>query len=152
MSESIAIPPFLPERYFARRLEAYGVFVDRFGTIRRQFEVAVSGRQTESGFVLDESFRYDDGESEERRWDVTVLGNGRYEGRCADVVGVARGVCTANMLSWRYSFRLAMYGRKVTVRFDDVMVLQAGDILVNRATVSKAGVRLGEVLLSFRPS
>ena len=152
MSESIAIPPFLPERYFARRLEAYGVFVDRFGTIRRQFEVAVSGRQTESGFVLDESFRYDDGESEERRWDVTVLGNGRYEGRCADVVGVARGVCTANMLSWRYSFRLAMYSRKVTVRFDDVMVLQAGDILVNRATISKAGCRLGEVLLSFRPS
>ena len=152
MSESIAIPPFLPERYFARRLEAYGVFVDRFGTIRRQFEVAVSGRQTESGFVLDESFRYDDGETEERRWDVTVLGNGRYEGRCADVVGVARGVCTANMLSWRYSFRLAMDGRKVTVRFDDVMVLQAGDILVNRATISKAGCRLGEVLLSFRPS
>jgi len=152
MSESIAIPPLLPERYFARRLEAYGVFVDRFGTIRRQFEVAVSGRQTESGFVLDESFRYDDGETEERRWDVTVLGNGRYEGRCADVVGVARGVCTANMLSWRYSFRLAMYGRKVTVRFDDVMVLQAGDILVNRATISKAGCRLGEVLLSFRPS
>ena len=152
MSESIAIPPFLPERYFARRLDAYGVFVDRFGTIRRQFEVAVSGRQTESGFVLDESFRYDDGETEERRWDVTVLGNGRYEGRCADVVGVARGVCTANMLSWRYSFRLAMYGRKVTVRFDDVMVLQAGDILVNRATISKAGCRLGEVLLSFRPS
>jgi len=152
MSESIAIPPFLPERYFARRLEAYGVFVDRFGTIRRQFEVAVSGRQTESGFVLDESFRYDDGETEERRWDVTVLGNGRYEGRCADVVGVARGVCTANMLSWRYSFRLAMYGRKVTVRFDDVMVLQAGDILVNRATISKAGCRLVEVLLSFRPS
>jgi len=152
MSESIAIPTFLPERYFARRLEAYGVFVDRFGTIRRQFEVAVSGRQTESGFVLDESFRYDDGETEERRWDVTVLGNGRYEGRCADVVGVARGVCTANMLSWRYSFRLAMYGRKVTVRFDDVMVLQAGDILVNRATISKAGCRLGEVLLSFRPS
>ena len=152
MSESIAIPPFLPERYFARRLEAYGVFVDRFGTIRRQFEVAVSGRQTESGFVLDESFRYDDGETEERRWDVTALGNGRYEGRCADVVGVARGVCTANMLSWRYSFRLAMYGRKVTVRFDDVMVLQAGDILVNRASISKAGCRLGEVLLSFRPS
>jgi hypothetical protein len=56
------------------------------------------------------------------------------------------------MLSWRYTFRLAMYGRKVTVRFDDVMVLHAGDILVNRATVSKAGLRLGEVLLSFRPS
>ncbi|MGB1872312.1 MAG: DUF3833 family protein [Candidatus Puniceispirillaceae bacterium] len=152
MPAGLVIPSFEPERYFARRLDAYGVFVDRFGTIRRQFEVAVTGRRTDTGFVLDESFLYDDGETEERRWDVTALGNGRYEGQCADVVGVARGVCTANMLSWRYSFRLAMFGRKVTVRFDDVMVLQDGDILVNRAQVSKAGFRLGEVLLSFRPS
>ena len=55
------------------------------------------------------------------------------------------------MLSWRYDFRLAMYGRKVAVRFDDVMVLQAGGVMVNRATVSKVGFRLGEVLLTFRP-
>lgn len=152
MSADLAIPSFVPERYFARQLDAYGVFVDRFGTIRCQFEVAVTGQQTDSGFVLDEAFLYDDGETEHRRWDVTALGEGRYEGRCADVVGVARGLCTTNMLSWRYKFRLAMYGRKVTVGFDDVMVLQAGDILVNRATVSKAGFRLGEVLLTFRPS
>ncbi len=152
MPANLTIPSLEPERYFARRLDAYGVFVDRFGTIRRQFEVTVIGQRTDAGFVLDESFIYDDGETEDRRWEVTALGDGRYEGRCADVVGVARGVCTANMLSWRYKFRLAMYGRKVTVGFDDVMVLQAGDILVNRATVSKAGLRLGEVLLSFRPS
>lgn len=152
MPADLTIPSLEPERYFARRLDAYGVFVDRFGTIRRQFEVTVIGQRTDAGFVLDESFIYDDGETEDRRWEVTALGDGRYEGRCADVVGVARGVCTANMLSWRYKFRLAMYGRKVTVGFDDVMVLQAGDILVNRATVSKAGLRLGEVLLSFRPS
>lgn len=152
MPADLTIPSLEPERYFARRLDAYGVFVDRFGTIRRQFEVTVIGQRTDAGFVLDESFIYDDGEAEDRRWEVTALGDGRYEGRCADVVGVARGVCTANMLSWRYKFRLAMYGRKVTVGFDDVMVLQAGDILVNRATVSKAGLRLGEVLLSFRPS
>ena len=152
MSAELVIPSFVPERYFARRLDAYGVFVDRFGTIRRQFEVAVTGQQTDTGFILDESFRYDDGEIEARRWAVTALGEGRYEGRSADVVGIARGLCAANMLRWRYTFRLAMYGGKVTVAFDDVMVLQAGDILVNRATVSKAGFRLGEVLLSFRPS
>jgi hypothetical protein len=152
MSAELVIPSFVPERYFARRLDAYGVFVDRFGAIRRQFEVAVAGQQTDTGFILDESFRYDDGETEDRRWEVTALGEGRYEGRSADVVGIARGLCAANMLRWRYTFRLAIYGHKVTVAFDDVMVLQGGDILVNRATVSKAGFRLGEVLLSFRPS
>ena len=152
MADSLIIPIFEPENYFAQRLDAYGVFVDRFGSIQRQFEVVVEGRKTDTGFSLDEYFLYDDGEREERRWDVTALGNGRYEGRCRDVIGVARGVCTANMLSWKYRFRLEMFGRKVAVTFDDVMVLQAGGVLVNRATVSKAGLKLGEVLLTFRPS
>ena len=152
MADSLTIPNFEPESYFAQRLDAYGVFVDRFGSIQRQFEVVVEGRKTDTGFSLDEYFLYDDGEREERRWDVTALGNGRYEGRCRDVIGVAHGVCTANMLSWKYRFRLEMFGRKVAVTFDDVMVLQAGGVLVNRATVSKAGLKLGEVLLTFRPS
>ena len=56
------------------------MFVDRFGTIQRQFEVVVEGRKTDTGFSLDEYFLYDDGQREERRWDVSALGNGRYEG------------------------------------------------------------------------
>ena len=151
MTAGMTIPHFLPEEYFAQRLDAYGVFVDRFGTIRRQFNVEVKGTRTSDGFILDEDFLYDDGERETRRWVVTALGNGRYRGECNDVVGVAVGKCADNMLSWRYDFRLAMYGRKVKVRFDDVMVLQGGGVMVNRATVSKAGFRLGEVLLTFRP-
>mgnify|MGYP003328116026 CR=1 FL=1 len=152
MADSLTIPIFEPENYFAQRLDAYGVFVDRFGSIQRQFEVVVEGQKTDTGFSLDEYFLYDDGERETRRWIVTALGDGRYRGECADVIGTATGKCTDNMLSWRYDFRLAMYGRKVAVRFDDVMVLQAGGVLVNRATLSKAGLKLGEVLLTFRPS
>ena len=56
------------------------------------------------------------------------------------------------MLSWRYKFRLPLYGRKVTVTFNDVMVLQEAGILINRAVVSKWGIKLGEVLISFRPA
>lgn len=152
MADSLTIPTLEPADYFAGRLDAYGVFVDRFGTIQRQFEVVVEGKRTDAGFSLDEYFLYDDGTREERRWDVTALGNGHFEGRCKDVIGVARGVCKANMLSWKYRFRLEMFGRRVAVTFDDVMVLQAGGVLVNRATVSKAGLKLGEVLLTFRPS
>ena len=152
MADRLTIPTFEPASYFARRLDAYGVFIDRFGTVRRQFEVVVEGQKTDNGFLLDEFFLYDDGEREERRWDVTALGDGQYEGRCKDVIGVARGLCTANMLSWKYRFRLAMFGRRVSVAFDDVMVLQSADVLVNRATVSKSGLKLGEVLLTFRPS
>ena len=152
MAEKMTIPVFDPAAYFTGTLRAYGVFVDRFGGVRRQFQVTVEGRRTDQGFQLDEAFVYDDDETEMRRWNVTQEGNGRYTGICADVVGHASGHLEGNMLSWRYKFQLPLYGRKVAVTFDDVMVLQEAGILINRAVVSKWGIKLGEVLISFRPA
>ena len=148
---SIDIPTFLPEAYFDGKLTAFGLFIDRFGTVQRQFRVTIEGRRTADGFVLDEYFIYDDGETETRQWTVTALDEGIYRGICADVVGHATGVLSENVLTWRYKFKLPMFGRKVTVLFDDVMALQDGAVMVNRAKVSKWGFLLGEVLISFRP-
>ena len=152
MADGVHIPDFLPETYFLQPLTAVGVFVDRFGAIRRQFEVDITGTATDDGFILDEAFLYDDGERETRQWFITRVADGRYQGRCDDVIGHAEGHHTDNMLRWRYRFRLAMFGRKVSVHFDDVMVVHQGGVMVNRAIVSKWGLKLGEVLLSFRPS
>ena len=152
MAKKLTIPVFDPATYFIGTLSAYGVFVDRFGGVRRQFHVNVEGRRTNQGFQLDEAFVYDDGEKEVRRWNVTKVGDRRYAGICADVIGHAKGHLDCNMLSWRYKFRLSLHGRKVAVTFDDVMVLQEAGILINRAVVSKWGIKLGEVLISFRPA
>lgn len=148
---SIDIPTFLPEDYFDRQLAAFGMFIDRFGTVQRQFRVTIDGRRTDDGFILDEYFVYDDGALETRQWIVTACGDGLYRGECADVLGHATGRLTDNVLSWRYKFNLPMFGRKVTVLFDDVMALQDGSVMVNRAKVSKWGILLGEVLITFRP-
>ena len=152
MANGAQIPDFLPENYFLQPLTAFGVFVDRFGTIRRQFEVEIKGTATARGFILDEHFVYDDGEHETRQWVVEKLGEGHYQGRCDEVIGHATGRHQNNMQRWQYRFSLAMYGRRVAVHFDDVMVLHQGGVMVNRAIVSKWGLKLGEVLLSFRPS
>lgn len=148
---SIDIPTFLPEDYFDGQLAAFGMFIDRFGTVQRQFRVTIEGRRRDDGFILDEYFVYDDGALETRQWIVTACGDGLYRGECADVLGHATGRLTDNVLSWRYKFNLPMFGRKVTVLFDDVMALQDGSVMVNRAKVSKWGILLGEVLITFRP-
>ncbi len=45
--------------------------------------------------------------------------------------------------------RLEIGGRNIKVRFDDRMYRLDGDVVVNRAVVSKWGFRLGEVTLFF---
>jgi hypothetical protein len=135
--------------YFDGELTAHGLFTDRSGKVVRRFTVAMTGTWTGDQGVLDERFTYSDGKTERRVWRLTALGGGRYEGRADDVVGVAQGVSAGNALNWRYTLALPVDGRVWEVQFDDWMYLMDKQVMLNKAEMSKFGVRLGEVTLSF---
>ena len=136
-------------RYFDGKLTAYGMFSDRSGEVRRRFTVAMQcAWQGEEG-VLDEQFLYDDGERQRRVWRLRHLGNGAYTGTADDVVGEARGQTAGPAFRWGYTLRLPVEGRVWEVDFDDWMFLIDERVMLNRATLSKFGVRLGEVQLAF---
>lgn len=138
------------DTYFLGEVHAWGIFEDRFGRLRRSFTVTIEGRREGDALVLDEAFCYDDGETDRRVWRIERLSDHRYQGRADDVVGVAEGRLYGRALNWRYRLDLPVGGRKLRVAFDDWMYLQRGGVLVNRATVSKFGITLGEVSLFFR--
>lgn len=143
---------FVLEDYFAGPIRAWGMFVDRFGRIQRQFSVDLRGDREDRELVLTEDFVFDDGERSRRIWRITPLGDGRYEGRADDVVGTAKGQITGNRLTWSYDLELPIGGRVWRVHFDDVMLRQDDAVLLNRATMSKFGIRLGEVIICFQKS
>lgn len=136
--------------YFNGPLVAHGIFTDRFGVVKRRFTVRMTGRWDGDEGVLEEDFLYSDGTTERRVWQISHLGEGRYRGRAADVEGEARGEASGNALRWQYTLRLPVDGRVIDVDFDDWMYLVDDQVLLNRATMSKFGIRLGEVTLSFR--
>ena len=109
----------------------------------------MTGTWTGNQGVLDERFTYSDGKTERRVWRLTDLGGGRWEGRADDVVGVATGVSSGNALNWRYTLALPVDGKVYEVQFDDWMYLVDDKVMLNKATMSKFGIRLGEVTLSF---
>ena len=135
--------------YFNGELVAHGVFTDRSGKVARRFVVQMTGTWNGNQGVLDERFTYSDGKTERRVWRLTELGGGRFEGRADDVVGVAQGVAAGNALNWRYTLALPVDGKVVEVQFDDWMYLMDERVMLNKAVMSKFGVRLGEVTLSF---
>jgi hypothetical protein len=135
--------------YFNGELVAHGIFTDRNGKVARRFVVQMTGTWTGNQGVLDERFTYSDGKTERRVWRLTDLGNGRWEGRADDVVGVATGVSSGNALNWRYTLALPVDGKVYEVQFDDWMYLVDDKVMLNKAEMSKFGIRLGEVTLSF---
>ena len=136
-------------QYFAGTLDAYGVFTDRSGTVVKRFTVVMVCTWNGDDGVLDEDFRYSDGSTQKRIWRLRKLGDGRFSGRADDVVGEARGETRGNTFHWTYTLNLPIDGRVFEVQFDDWMYLMTDKVMLNKAAMSKFGVRLGEVTLSF---
>lgn len=136
-------------QYFNGTLDAYGVFTDRSGKVVKRFTVVMRCSWMGEEGVLDEDFTYSDGTTQKRIWRLKHLGNGRYSGTADDVVGTALGETQGNAFRWGYTLALPVDGKVWNVEFDDWMYLMDERVMLNKATMSKFGIRLGEVTLSF---
>jgi hypothetical protein len=144
-----SMPRLEIEKYFAGKTQAWGIFEDRFGKLRRQFTVDITGTWDGKELTLVEQFQYRDGEHDERIWRITKTGDHAYEGKADDIIGVAKGESYGNSLNWQYDMDLKIGGSTVQVHFNDWMYLQPSGVLLNRARVTKLGIEIGSVTLSF---
>ena len=136
--------------YFNGTLDGWGVFQDRSGTVQRRFHVVIDARWQGDTGTLDEHFTWSDGSRSRRVWTLTRQADGSWRGRADDVVGEAVGEVAGNALRWRYVLALPVDGRVWHVDFDDWMFLMDEQVMLNRSAMSKFGLHLGEVTLSFR--
>ena len=136
-------------QYFNGRLDAYGIFTDRSGAVVKRFTVVMDCQWSGNEGTLDEDFTYSDGSKQRRVWRLTRLGDGRFTGRADDVEGVAQGEVRGNAFHWTYTLNLPVDGRVVAVQFDDWMYLMNDKVMLNKASMRKWGIELGEVTLSF---
>lgn len=141
---------FRLEDYFLGQTTAYGIFEDRFGKIRRQFKVDITGTVNGGTLTLVEAFDYADGEQDMRTWTIEILGDGAYRGTANDVPDMAEGRAVGNAFNWQYKVDLTVNGSTWNVGFDDWMYLLQDDVLLNRAYVTRYGIRIGEVTIAFR--
>jgi hypothetical protein len=142
-------PRFELQNYFNGKVDAWGVFTDRSGKVVKRFTVVLDCQWKGDTGVLDEDFTYSDGSKQKRVWTIKKQGD-KYIGTAADVVGEATGVASGNALLWYYTMALPVDGTVYNVQFNDWMYLMDDEVMLNKAEMSKFGVKLGEVTLSFR--
>ena len=136
-------------RYFNGTIDGWGMFQDRSGRVLKRFHVWIDATWRGDTGTLDEHFEYSDGTTQNRVWTIVKDGD-RYTGLAADVVGEARGSAAGNALHWTYVLAVPVDGRVWNMDMDDWMYLVDERTLLNRTTMSKFGIRAGEVTLSFR--
>lgn len=135
--------------YLNGTLDGWGIFQGRSGEVKKRFHVVIDARWSGDTGVLDENFNWSDGTTSRRVWTLTRQADGSYRGRADDVIGEAVGEVAGNALRWRYVMALPVDGRVYHVDFDDWMFLMDDKVMLNRSYMSKWGVDLGEVTLTF---
>jgi hypothetical protein len=126
------------------------MFQKRSGEVVKRFHVRIDSRRDGERLILDEHFLYSDGTRQQRTWTLVPEGAGRWRGTAGDVIGEAHGESAGNTLRWRYRLDLPVDGEHWQVDLDDWMYLMDEDTLINRSSMSKLGVEIGQITLFFR--
>ncbi|WP_424943641.1 DUF3833 domain-containing protein [Aliiroseovarius crassostreae] len=137
------------EEFFDGKSVAHGQFQDLFGNVQRRFDVQITGTWDGRILRLVEDFTYDDGETEQRIWTLRKTGEDSWEGTAPGVLGVATGREVGDTFNWTYRIDLPVRKGTMRVDFNDWMWMLTDDRVLNRAYVSRYGVRIGEAIIVF---
>ncbi|MDU8946129.1 DUF3833 domain-containing protein [Ovoidimarina sediminis] len=138
------------EEFFDGHVTAYGQFQDVLGNVSRRFEVDINGTWDSERLRLVEDFVYEDDTTERRIWTLVKTGPETWAGTAPGVIGTASGREAGDMFNWRYTIDLPIGGGDaVRVGFNDWMWLVAEYRILNRAYMSRFGIPVGEVIITF---
>ena len=142
-------PRLIIEDYLSGNVKAWGVLQNRSGKVTRQFKADLNGRWDGSQLTLDEVFNWTDGEKQTRQWTITKIDEHNYEGTASDVVGKAKGYSYGPAFKFEYVLLVPVKGREMKITFDDWIFKQDDRVAINRATMTKFGIKVAELTVVF---
>ena len=142
-------PRLIIEDYLSGNVKAWGVLQNRSGKVTRQFKADLNGKWDGSQLILDEVFNWTDGEKQTRQWTITKIDEHNYEGTASDVVGKAKGYSYGPAFKFEYVLLVPVKGREMKITFDDWIFKQNDRVAINRATMTKFGIKVAELTVVF---
>ncbi|GLT14115.1 DUF3833 domain-containing protein [Vibrio algivorus] len=140
-------PKFDFKSFFTGKLKAYGVVQDYKGELTRKLVVDMDASWQGNKGVIEEDFVYDDGETQKRIWYVTLNDDGSISGEASDVIGIASGRSAGSVFHWNYDVEIPYKDDTLETHFDDWMYMVTPTRLINRTSISKFGIEVGQVTL-----
>ena len=142
-------PRLIIEEYLAGEVKAWGILQNRSGKVTRQFSATLNGKWDGAQLILDEIFNWDDGEIQNRQWKINKIDEHNYEGTAGDVVGKAKGFSYGPAFKFEYVLLVPVKGKEMKITFDDWIFMQDEKVAINRAKMTKFGIRVADLTVVF---
>ena len=142
-------PRLIIEDYMSGNVKAWGILQNRSGKVTRQFSADLNGKWDGKQLILDEKFIWNDGEIQTRQWIINKIDEHYYEGTAGDVVGKAKGYSYGPAFKFEYVLLVPLKGKEIKITFDDWIFKQDDRVAINRATMTKFGIKVAELTVMF---
>ena len=142
-------PRLIIEDYLSGNVKAWGLLQDRSGKVTRQFSADLNGKWDGQQLILSEIFNWNDGEVQKREWTINKIDEHNYEGTAGDVVGKAKGYSYGPSFKFEYVLLVPVKGKKMKITFDDWIFKQDDRVAINRAVMTKFGIKVAELTVMF---
>ncbi len=142
-------PRLIIEDYLSGNVKAWGILQNRSGKVTRQFSADLNGNWDGKQLILNEKFIWNDGEIQNREWKINKIDEHNYEGTASDVVGVAKGYSYGPAFKFEYVLLVPVKGIEMKITFDDWIFMQDDKVAINRATMTKFGIKVAELTVIF---
>jgi hypothetical protein len=142
-------PRLIIEDYLSGNVKAWGILQDRSGKVIRQFSADLNGIWDGNKLILNEKFNWNDGEVQKRQWTINKIDAHNYEGTAGDVVGKAKGYSYGPAFKFEYVLLVPIKGKEIKITFDDWIFKQDDRVAINRATMTKFGIKVAELTVMF---
>ena len=142
-------PRLIIEDFMSGNVKAWGILQNRSGKVTRQFSADLNGKWDGKQLILDEKFNWSDGEVQTRQWKINKIDNHNYEGTAEDVVGIAKGYSYGPAFKFEYVLLVPVKGKEIKITFDDWIFMQDEKVEINRAKMSKFGIKVRELTVMF---
>ena len=81
--------------------------------------------------------------------EINKIDEHNYEGTAGDVVGIARGFSYGPAFKFEYVLLVPVKGKEIKITFDDWIFKQDERVAINRATMTKFGIKVAELTVMF---
>lgn len=136
--------------FFSGDIEGWGALFDFNGRQIRSFKVRIKGTWNNNEGQLQEWFEFDDGEKTERVWDIVFVNNKFFKGKAHDIIGDANGEQNGNAVNINYTLQVPYKDSNINLKMDDWMYLIEDDLILNRTSMKKFGLKVGEIMLFMK--
>ncbi|MEP1519290.1 DUF3833 family protein [Ascidiaceihabitans sp.] len=129
-----------------------GVIYGPLGRVTSRFVGEFDCEWTGNSGVMREHFRYHDGSTQDRQWNLSLGNDGRIKATASDVVGEGMGVQLGASVQLKYRFQLPDSAGGHVLDTVDWMYLAPNGTIVNRSQFRKFGIKVAELVATMRPA